>query len=247
MQKTLNLAFAAAFLLASSAVPANAQQPALTPAQQEEVKTIIRNFLVQEEPELVMKAAEAAQVREQAMVFANNKDKIYKDPDTQVLGNPKGDVMIVEFFDYQCGYCKMAHTGVKDILQKDKNVGYIAKEFPILGDGSMMATRAALASVKQKKYEAMHNALMEYRGALNEGSIMDIATKAGLDAAQLKKDMNDQKIENIIAANRALGVALGIQGTPYFIVGDEVRSGAMRAEDMTKAIAAARDKKLGKK
>lgn len=252
MHKTMIAALTLSFLLVPAA-PSMAEQTALTPAQQTEIKNIIRNFLVEEEPEIIIKAAQTVQQREQVKqtqsaqeAVVKNKDKIYSDPDTQILGNAKGDVMVVEFFDYQCGYCKMAHPALKELMEKDKNVAFVAKEFPILGDGSLMASRAAIASIKQKKYDKFHNALMEFRGQLNESSIMEAATKSGLNADQLKKDMNDKRIDEIVAKNRALGAELGVRGTPFFIIGDEVRPGAMNADELNKAVANARSKK-GKK
>lgn len=245
MRNILMTALASTMLLATAAHA----QGALTPAQQSEVKTIIKQYLTEENPDVVRKAVQALQQREQAQQMQStqdavdkNKSKIYDNPDTPVLGNPKGDVAIIEFFDYQCGYCKMAHNAVKEALAKDNNLRFVAKELPILGDGSVIASRAALASVKQGKYEKMHDALMSNRGAMDEAAIMTLAKKAGLDTDKLKKDMQDKSIDAIINDNRALAQELEIRGTPLFIIGDDIRPGAMNLEDMQRAVENARKK-----
>ena len=245
MRKILMTAMTSAMLLTTSAHA----EGALTPAQHDEVKSIIRQYLTEEDPGIVRKAVQTLQQREQAQQMQStldkverNKSKIYDNPDTPVLGNPKGDVTIIEFFDYQCGYCKMANTAVKDALAKDKNLRFVAKEYPILGEASVLATRAALASVKQGKYEKLHDALMTNRGAMDESAIMDMAKKAGLDTARLKSDMQDKHIDTIISENQALGQELEVRGTPLFIIGDEIRPGAMNLEDLQKAVENVRKK-----
>lgn len=244
MKKLLTLAACGLFL----AMPAHAaESEGLTAAQKSEVETIIRQFLIEKEPETVMKAVEVLKQRDQQQQMAiakeavtKHKDRIYDEPTSPVLGNPKGDVTIVEFFDYSCGYCKMAQPIIEEILKTDKNVRFIAKEFPILGEGSVLGSRAALASVKQKKYEKFHNALMGFRGPINDHAITEVAQRIGLDAGQLKRDMNDKSIDDIIATNRKLGNDMGVRGTPMFIIGDTVSPGAMDAEAIKKAIADAR-------
>ncbi|MGB4100980.1 MAG: DsbA family protein [Alphaproteobacteria bacterium] len=245
MRKILMTALASTMLMSTAA----GAEGALTSAQQDEVKGIIKKYLVEENPDVIRKAVQALQQREQvqqmrsvADAVEKNKSKIYDNPSMPVLGNPKGDVTIVEFFDYQCGYCKMAHNTVKDALEKDKNLRYVAVEFPILGDASLLASRAALASVKQGKYEKFHDALMSNRGAMDEAAIMTMAKKVGMDADQLKKDMQTPQIETMINDNRALGQELEVRGTPLFIIGDDIRPGAMNLEDLQKAVENVRKK-----
>ncbi len=244
MQKLLLSALTLTFLLAP---PAFAADPALSSAQQTEVEDIVRKLLTEKEPDIIAKAAQVLQQRSQAQqaqtsleAVEKNKDKLLNDPNTPVLGNPKGDVTIVEFFDYQCGYCKMAHPAIKDILAKDKNVRFVAKEYAILGDASLLASRAAVASVKQKKYDKFHDALMGYHGQYTEASVMELATKAGLDADQLKRDMNDKTVDDTISGIRKLGADIGVRGTPFFIIGSTVRPGAMNAQELEQAVADAR-------
>jgi len=240
----LALSFAMPVWAEEAAAPAGA----LTAAQKAEVETIIRQFLVEKEPETIMKSIEVLKQRDQAQqqqvgkeAAEKNKARLLEDPNSPVLGNPKGDVTVVEFYDYSCGYCKMAQTAVKELLDKDKNVRFIAKEFPILGEGSVMASRAALASVKQKKFEKFHESLMGFRGQLSEATIMEVAQKSGLDVAQLKRDMNDKAIDDMISENRKLGNDMGVRGTPMFVVGGEVTPGALDAEGLKKAVAQARN------
>lgn len=135
---------------------------------------------------------------------------------TIVLG--KGDLTFVEFFDYQCGFCKKAHSQVRAALKNDKNIRFVYKEFPILGDVSTFASIAAIASHRQGKYVKFHNALMTTPGRLSKESIFTIAKKIGLDVARLRKDMTDEKINSAIIDNRALAQQLGINGTPSFVL-----------------------------
>lgn len=242
-----------ALLLALSPTVIAAETPAMTPApvftpeQKAEIETIIRQFLVEKEPETIAKAYEVLQQRQAAQQMEITKEgikthakRLFEDKNTPVLGNPKGDVTIVEFYDYSCGYCKLAAAEVKQLLEQEKNVRFLAKEYPILGEPSAMASRAALASVKQGKFEVFHNMLFGFNGQLGEAVIMDIASRAGLDAAQLKKDMNSKEIDNMIAENRKLGAELGVRGTPMFIIGDSIHPGALKLEAMQKAVADAR-------
>ncbi len=241
----------AAFLLALSPVAmaetTMTPAPVFTPEQRAEVESIIRQFLVEKEPETIAKAYEVLQQRQSAQQMEITKEgikthaqRIFNDKNSPVLGNPKGDVTIVEFYDYSCGYCKLAQAEVKKLLEQDKNVRFIAKEYPILGEPSAIASRAALASVKQGKFETLHNMLFSFSGQMGEAVIMDIAERAGLDTTQLKKDMNSKDIDNMISENRKLGAELGVRGTPMFIIGDSVHPGALKLEAMQKAVADAR-------
>lgn len=245
------LASAALLLALSPAAiaetPAMTPAPVFTPEQKAEIETIIRQFLVEKEPETIAKAYEVLQQRQAQQQLEITKegikvhaDRIYNDKNTPVLGNPKGDVTIVEFYDYSCHYCKLAQAEVKQLLDQDKNIRFLAKEYPILNEASAMAARAALASVKQGKFEKFHNMLFAFNGQLSETVIMDIAQRADLNVSQLKKDMNSKDVDNMISENRKLGAELGVRGTPMFIIGDSVHPGALKLEAMQKAVADAR-------
>jgi protein-disulfide isomerase len=173
-------------------------------------------------------------------VLGKNKALIFDDPNSPVLGNPKGDVTIVEFYDYSCSHCKASHPAVEELLKADRTVRFIAKEFPILGEGSLLASRAALASVKQKKFAQFRTILMDYREQFNEASIMNLAQQAGLDPVQLKRDMSDKAIDDTIAKNQKLAYDLNVSGTPMFIIGDMVYPGALDVAQLQQAVANAR-------
>jgi protein-disulfide isomerase len=153
------------------------------------------------EPDLVVKAAQEMRrrqeaesaVKTQAAVTAN-RDQLLGDPTVPVEGNPNGDVTVVEFFDYQCGYCKMAQEAVSKLLATDKNVRMIYKEYPILGPDSVQGSKAALASVNQGKYTKFHDTLMNTKGHLSNEIIFTLAKESGLDVEKLKEDMGDDSI-----------------------------------------------------
>lgn len=168
---------------------------------------------------------------------------LFSDGDSPIGGNPTGDVVMVEFNDYQCPYCKRAHQAVKSVTSADGKVKIIYKDLPILGEPSRIAALAALASVKQGKHTELHNALMDYTGKLDRDRILEIATSVGLDTAQLQKDMEEPKLKEIIDRNIALANALGVRGTPAFVVGKQFVPGAIDAAALKQLIAEARKSK----
>ena len=143
-------------------------------------------------------------------------------PANQVLGNPHGDVTIVEYFDYACPFCKAAEPRIEALLRADKGVRLEVKEFPVLGPESIVASRAALAAARQNKYPAFHQALLSHKGGLDEGVIYGVAQDVGLDVARLKKDMADPAITAAIQANLKLANDVHVHGTPTFIVDDHI-------------------------
>ena len=169
-----------------------------------------------------------------------NQSALLRDPDSPIAGNPDGDVTIVEFSDYQCPYCKRAHAAVKSVVAADGKVKVVYKDLPILGEPSRIAALAALASRAQGKHAAFHDALMAYGGKIDRDKIMEIATSVGLDMAQLQKDMDDPKLKQIIERNMTLASALGVRGTPAFVVGNQFVPGAVDADALKQLIADAR-------
>ena len=133
---------------------------------------------------------------------------------------------VIEFFDYNCGYCKKAFPEVAQLVEKDKQVKVIFKEFPILSKGSEEAARVALAAKMQGKYWEFHRAMLEAQGQANEAGALRVAEKLGLDMARLKKDMASAEVKKEIDDTRKLATKLGIQGTPHFLVGDRIIPGA---------------------
>ncbi len=227
--------------------PARAEHDAATP-EQERMERVIHNYLL-DHPEVVVEVLQVLKRREQTeasersrAVIAAHRESLLNDPTSPVAGNPDGDVTIVEFFDYNCPYCKRVFPHVKAVLAEDRGVRVVYKEFPVLGPESLAAARAALASLKQDagKYLAFHNAMMANRGRLTETRIMGIARAVGFDTERLKTDMAAPDIERIIQRNRALAKALGITGTPTFVIGDQLVPGAIDLDTLKRLVAQVR-------
>lgn len=218
-----------------------AQAAEFTSSQKEEIEQIIYDYFM-ENPETIFEAT--SRMREKAEKekqyafeknFKENKDKIFNGTDP-FIGNPDGDVVVVEFFDYNCGYCRKAFDDVLKLSEKDKNLKVVFKELPILSETSREAARWALAAQKQGRYFDFHKALMNGRSAPSEAVFIKIAEKLDLDVDQLKKDVKDDAIEQHIDENLALSRSLGIQGTPAFIIGDILAPGYMGLNNMKLAI-----------
>ncbi len=227
------------------AAPSMAADP-LSNAQKDEVRKLVREYIMQN-PEIIRDAVTALQEKEerateakQADALKKNKDQIYSAADGTILGNPKGDVTLVEFFDYNCGYCKQMFPAMLDAIKQDGKVRLIVKEFPILGPMSLTASRAALASRKQDKYAAFHTALMSHKSALSEGAIFQLAKDAGLDTKKLEADMKAPEVDAVIKANHALAESMNIEGTPALFVGDTFVNGAVDKARLAELIASAR-------
>ena len=161
-------------------------------------------------------------------------------PMSPVSGNPKGDVTLVEFFDYQCGYCKRSLKSVRDLLEADRQLRIVWKEFPILGPVSRFAARAAMASKKQGRYLEFHVAVMGSRGKLTEDRVMAIAGSVGLDVQRLHRDMEDPAIKNYLDEANPLAQVLCIRGTPAFVIGDTLVLGTVDGVRLKELIARAR-------
>ncbi|RUO99835.1 DsbA family protein [Hyphomicrobium sp.] len=182
----------------------------------------------------------AAEESEGTAALTQRRAEVFEDPASPIGANAHGDVTLVEFFDYNCPYCRKAAPILDDLEQADKGLRLVFKEFPILGAGSAFAARAALASQKQGKYLAFHKAMMTYSGQITESSAMEIATSVGLDVERLKKDMNEPAIDDQIKRNLALAEALHISGTPTFIAGKEIVRSLVDTDTMKRVIATAR-------
>jgi len=184
---------------------------------------------------------EADQSKAQDRLIAG-KPALLNDPMTPVIGSAQADVAIVEFTDYACPFCKAAEPRLEKLLKDDKRVKLVVKEFPILTPESLVATKAALASMKQGKYEPYHQALMTFKGQLQESTVFDIAKDVGLDVARLKKDMQAPEIADEIIATFNLARGIRVFQTPAFIVGNHLLTGPSAEIDFPKAVAAARQK-----
>ncbi|NKB28187.1 MAG: thioredoxin domain-containing protein [Rhodobacteraceae bacterium] len=234
--------FAALFVTILAIAPVHAQS--LTT---EDVKRLVLETIL-ENPEIVMEAVAILQQREQAEQAASaaaalveNEELLFNDPQAEVLGNPDGDVTVVEFFDYNCHFCRESSEAVASLLESDPNVRLVMREFPILSEGSVEAARVALAARNQDGYEAFHWALMSMKGQAQLASVLKLARDNGLDVDQLRVDMNAPEIDEHIENSRALAAALGISGTPSFVVGNTLVPGAVPLEQLQQIIAQERE------
>jgi protein-disulfide isomerase len=219
---------------ASTPPPPAAAEPsgAFTPAQRKEIEAIIKDILVNN-PEVLLEAQNALEAKmdkiqadRMAVAIKEHAGELFRPAASPVVGNVKGDVPVIEFFDYNCGYCKKAFLDLAKLIDKDKKVRVILKELPILAKGSEEASRVALAAKMQGKYWEFHRAMLESQGQANEASALRVAEKLGLDMARLKKDMASPEVKKEIDETRQLATKMGIQGTPHFIVGDRIIPGA---------------------
>ncbi len=222
----------------------------MTDAERLALRAEIRSYLI-ENPEVLLEAIQTLENREAELAAASDADRIeahaaaiYGDGHSWIGGNPEGDVTIVEFLDYRCSFCRRAHPVIDELVEKDKNIRLIVKEFPILGDDSVMASRFALA-VKaahgDDAYKRVHDALMELRAGINERTLRIVAEEQGLDADALFAEMDADEITKVIETNRALAQTMEINGTPSFIVGDQLLRGFLPLEGMQAVVADARE------
>ncbi|WP_400083581.1 DsbA family protein [Yoonia sp. R78084] len=202
---------------------------------------------IRENPQIIMEAIalieeqrSAAQAAAQAEILLRQRAFLENDPNAPSVGNPDAETVIVEFFDYNCPYCKRAAGDVKALLAADDDVRVVYREWPILGEGSVLASRAALAARNQGKYAEMHWGLMEMRGRAEEASIFALARSIGLDVDQLREDMQSDAVNSHIAASDQLAQNLGFTGTPAFVIGDALVPGAIPLAELQQYIAEAR-------
>lgn len=202
---------------------------------------------IRENPQIVMEALAILESRQaevqaasQAEVLDEERETLERDPNAPVLGNPEGDVTVVEFFDYNCPYCRRAKPEIEALLAADPNVRLVYREWPILGEGSVFAARAALAAREQGLYEAFHWAAMGMRGRAEESSVLRIAEEIGLDIAQLRRDMDAPEIDAHIQTSMRLAQALGITGTPSFVIGDALVPGVVDVDHLQLLVSDAR-------
>ena len=200
--------------------------------QRKELVGIVKEILLNN-PEILLEAQNALEAKmdkiqadRMAVAIKEHASELYRPAASPVVGNAKGDVPVIEFFDYNCGYCKKALSDVAKLVDKDKQVRVILKEFPILAKGSEEASKVALAAKLQGKYWEFHRTMLQNQGQANEASALKVAEKLGLDMTRLKKDMASPEIKKEIDDTRELASKMGIQGTPHFIVGDRIIPGA---------------------
>jgi protein-disulfide isomerase len=237
-------ALTCAFLAIAPVRPVGAAE--ITPEQRKAFEAIIHDYLMQN-PDVLIEALREAEAKansdadvKAAQLLRDRRHEVFDDPATPVGGNPKGDVTLVEFFDYRCPYCKQVHPAIQKLLDQDPKLRFVYKEFPVLGEQSDSAAHAALAARLQGKYEPFHNAMMAAKGQITEELVYRIAGSIGLDVDRLKRDMTDPEIDRALSANRSLAKALDLRGTPGFVVGDHIIPGAVDLDALKTMVADAR-------
>lgn len=213
----------------------------------------IRDYLLSN-PEIVLEMLKIIEERRNQaeedrdrQLFAAYQEQITDDGISYVGGNPDGDVTLVEFLDYRCGYCRRAHSEIARLLAEDGNIRWIVKEYPILGPESVFAAKIAvgtLISLGDDAYEVVHDTLMTYPGPINRASLEAIAGKSGLDPLVIETAMQDPQVDSHIRSIRELGYALDVRGTPTFIVGETFVRGFVPQADLQRLVDAARAGKL---
>ena len=221
-------------------------RPGAAEMTQAEIKQLALEAIL-ENPEIIRQAITLLQQRDEASsatqvqaLLSEQRTLLERDPNAPVIGNNKGDVTVIEFFDYNCPYCKRAWSELNTVMAQDPDVRVVLREWPILGEASVYATRASLAARKQGMYVEFHNALMASKGRAQPASVMAIAKSVGLDTAQLKTDMKSPEIDEHIETSMQLARALNFSGTPAYIIGDALAPGMVAADELKNMIAQAR-------
>ncbi len=236
------------FLTAVAIPAAQAIDDADQDISKAKIEETIRSYL-REHPEVVIEAITVWQKRQQLAsmlpAIENYREFLERDDRTPVLGNPDGDVTLVEFFDYRCGFCRKHYGLINQLVKEDGNIRLIMKQFPILDrEGvpphSRLAAAAALAAHKQGKFEELHHAMMTSETAVTDSLILTLAARVGLDVLQLRTDMNSKQIQSSLDTSLYVGQDIGFSGTPAYVIGQDVIEGAASYEKMKKAIATAR-------
>ena len=236
--------------LAALAAPRAASAQSFTDTQKSDIEAIVKNYLVSH-PEVLEEAMNeltkrqtAAEEQKHQESIAKNSDTIFNSPRGVVLGNKDGDVTFVEFFDYNCGYCKRAMADMLDLLKNDHKLKVVLKEFPVLSEGSVDAAKVAVAVRMQdptgQKYLDFHQKLLGGRGPADKARAMAAAKDAGLDTAKLEKDMQSPEVKATIAENFKLAEDMGMNGTPSYVIGKQVVVGAVGLDGLKEKISVAR-------
>ena len=219
----------AATMLASAmfVIPLGAQDKSgFDDSQKNEIRAIIKDYLLKE-PEVLREALMALNRKQEEAAETERKkalSSLYKEETPYSVGD--GNITVVEFFDYNCGYCRKAFDNIVNVSKEEKDLRVVFVEFPILSEGSRVASQAAIASTKQNKYWEFHQALMKHNGPVQPDTVFKVAADVGLDVEKLKADMKAPEVDELIEKNLQLGTAMGVQGTPAFFIGDQAIPGA---------------------
>jgi protein-disulfide isomerase len=249
MLRSLRLFSAAAALILLAAV-APAQAQSFSSEQRTEIERIVRDYLVRN-PEVLQevvaeleKRQAAAEADRQQAAIGKYRDALMNSKHQATLGNPKGDVTLVEFYDYNCGYCKRALADKMALLKSDPNLRLVLKEFPVLGPGSIEAAQVSIAARMQdpsgKKFLDFHQKLLGGRGQADRARAMAAAKEAGLDVARIEKDLKSDEVRESLEEVMGMAEAMGINGTPTYVIGERVIPGAIGAAALRQQIEALR-------
>jgi len=234
-------------LLALALVPGRGQAAdPLTQAQTDQVNKLIHDYFLNN-PKALIDAIEHAEAsvkdedqNQAKATLESHREALEQDPTSPVLGNPKGDVTIVEFFDYRCPYCKLTAPTLQTLIGQDGNIRLVMKEFPILGKESVFASRIALAVRKHGKYAEFHQAMFALKTKVDDAQTLGIVKAIGLDPTQIQKEADGSDIDAILKQNYDLAKQLNLSGTPAFVIGDALLPGAVELKDFEDAVATAR-------
>jgi protein-disulfide isomerase len=239
---------ACASIALSAPQPANAQQ-SFSADQRTALEAIVKEVLLKN-PEIIQEALvelerrqQQAQVDAQKQVLVTERAAIFDAPKNAIAGNPQGDVTLVEFFDYNCGFCKRSLVDLQELIKGDPKLKVVLKDFPVLGADSVEASRVAIAvknQLKGEKYWNFHVALMSVRGRVNGAKALEVAKEQGANLDQVRKDMESAETRAAIEETVVLGDRLGLTGTPAFIIADEIVFGAVGVEQIKTRIDAVR-------
>jgi protein-disulfide isomerase len=238
------------FALALGVAPVATSAQSFSDSQRGEIEQIVKNYLLAHpevledvSAELSKRQAAAEALKHEAAV-TKNADTIFSSPRGVTLGNKDGDVTFVEFFDYNCGYCKRAMSDMLDLLKADPKLKVVLKEFPVLGPGSVEAAQVAVAVRMQdpsgKKYLDFHQRLLGERGQADKTHALAAAKQAGLDMTRIEKDMSSPEVRATLEENFKLAEAMGMNGTPSYVIGKQVVVGAVGLETLKEKISTAR-------
>jgi protein-disulfide isomerase len=200
-----------------------------------EVETIVREYILTH-PEILPEAMNNLRSREQQKQIAGTGDQLEVPFPGAVLGNPNGKIAVIEFSDYACTYCRKSVPDVEALIAANREIKVVIRELPIIAEGSPDAARMGLAAAEQGKFEAFHKAMFA-RGRVDPGSIAAAAAEAGLDMERARRTAADPRVEAEIKRNLDYARQLGIEGTPSWVIGDQMLNGAVGVEELTKAVA----------
>ncbi len=236
------IAFGAVFATSAQATDLND----LTDGERDAFRAEVRAYLL-DNPEVLMEAIAVleqrqmeAQAAAEISMVRDNAIALFEDKNSWAGGNLDGDIVMVEFLDYRCGYCRKAHNEVKELLDTDGNIKIIVKEYPILGEESVLSSRFAIATrivEGDEAYEDVGEALITLRANVTDASLRRIAESLDLDADPILEKMNSEEVTHVIATNHMLGQIMQVQGTPTFVIGDQVLRGYVPLEGMREIVA----------